>query len=130
MFNNHFPQVGQKLEKSIRPTNKKYDDYLNERVKNSFIIEPINNDEVLSVIRQFKNGKTTGQNSLNTIFMKKCAKELSEPLVLLFNISFSNGAFPESLILENNIHKKDNKTFVNTYRPISLISNIDKIMEN
>ena len=130
MFNNHFPQVGQKLEKSIRPTNKKYDDYLNERVKNSFIIEPINNDEVLSVIRQFKNGKTTGQNSPNTIFMKKCAKELSEPLALLFNISFSNGAFPESLILENIIHKKDNKTFVNTYRPISLISNIDKIMEN
>ena len=131
MFNNHFSQVGQKLKKSIRPTNKKYDDYLNERVENSFIIEPTNNDEVLSIIKQFKNSKATGPNSLNTIFLKKCAKELSEPLALLFNMSFSNGIFPESLKLANiiPIHKKDDKTFVNNYRPISLISNIDKIMQ-
>ena len=54
MFNNHFSQVGQKLEKSIRPTNKKYDHYLTERVQNSFIIEPTNNDKILSVIKQFK----------------------------------------------------------------------------
>ena len=88
MFNNHFLQVGQKLEKRIRPTNKKYDDYLNERVENASIIEPTNNDEVLSVIKQFKNGKATGPNSLNIIFLKKCAKELGEPLALLFNMSF------------------------------------------
>ena len=130
IFNNHFSQVGQKLEKNIRPTNKRYDDYLNERVQN-YIIEPTNNDKVLSVIKQFKNGKATGLNSLNTIFLKKCAERLSEPLELLFNMSFSNGIFPESLKLANiiPIHKKDGKTFVNNYRPISLISNIAEIME-
>ena len=88
MFNNHFSQVGQKLEKRIRPISKKYDYYLNERVENSFVIESTNNYEVLSVIKQFKNGKATGRNSLNTIFLKKCAKELSEPLALLFNVLF------------------------------------------
>ena len=88
MFNNHFSQVGQKLEKRIRPISKKYDYYLNERVENSFAIESTNNYEVLSVIKQFKNGKATGRNSLNTIFLKKCAKELSEPLALLFNVLF------------------------------------------
>ena len=133
VFNNHFSQVGQKLEKSVRPTNKRYDDYLNERVENSFIVEPANNDEVLSIIKQFKNGKATGPNSLNTIFLKKYAKELSEPLALLFNMSFSNGIFPESLKLANiiPIHKKDDKTFVNNDRPISLISNIvmEKLMD-
>ena len=117
IFNNHFLQVGQKLEKSIRPINKKYDNYLNERVENSFITEPANNDEVFSVIKQLKNGKTTGPNSQNTLLMKKCTKEISEPLTLLFSMSFSNGIFPE-----------DDKTFVSNYRPISLISNIDKIM--
>ena len=101
------------------------------RVENSFILEPTNNGKVLSIIKQFKNTKATGPNSLNTIFLKKCAKELSEPLALLFNMSFSNGIFPESLKLANiiPIHKKDDKTFVNNYRPISLISNIDKIIE-
>ena len=122
-----FLQASQILVKSIRLTNKKYDDYLNDRVENSFIIEPTNNDKVLSVIKQFKNGKATGPNSLNTILMKKCAKEISEPLELLFNMSFSNGIFPESLKLANiiSIHKKDDKTLVNNYRPISMISNID-----
>ena len=109
MFINHFLQVGQKLEKTIRPTNKKYD-YLNDRVKNSFIIEPTNNGEVLSVIKEFKNGKATGLNRLNDIFLKKCTKELSKPLALLSNMSFSNNIFPESLELANIIfiHKKDN----------------------
>ena len=72
-------------KKSIRPTNKKYDEYLNERVENSFIIEPTNNNKVLSVIKQFKNGETTGLNSLDTI-MKKCANEISAPLKFLFSI--------------------------------------------
>ena len=46
-------------------------------------------------------------------------------------MSFSNGIFPESLKLANNIPipTKDERTFVNYYIPISLISNIDKIME-
>ena len=46
-------------------------------------------------------------------------------------MSFSNGILPESLKLANiiPIHKKDDKTFVNNNRSISLISNIDKIME-
>ena len=131
MFNNHFSQVGPKLEKRIGPTNERYEDYLNERVENSLIIESTNDDEVLSVIKQFKNGKATGPNSLNTIVLKKCAKELSEPLALLFTMSFSNGIFPESLKRANviPIHKKEDKTCVNNYRPISLISNIGKIME-
>ena len=111
MFNNNFSQVGQKLEKNIRPTNKKCDDFLNERVKNFFIIEPTNNDEVLSVIKQFKNDKATGPNNLKTLSVKKCAKEMSEPLALLFNMSFSNGIFPDSLKLTNiiPIHKKYEK---------------------
>ena len=114
MFNNHFSQASQILEKSITPTNKKYDDYLNERVENSFIIEPTNNDKVLSVIKQFKNGKATGSNSLNTILMKKCAKEISEPLALLFNMSFSNGIFPESLKLANIVPIQKKKRWQNT----------------
>ena len=95
------------MEKN-RPTNKKYDDYLNERVENSLIKEPTNNDEVISTIKQFKNGKATGPNSLNTKLMKKCEKEISEPLALLFNMSLSNGFFQN----------------LNNYRPISLISNM------
>ena len=58
-------------------------------------------------------------------------KVIREPLALLFHMSFSNGIILESLKLANIIPilKKDEKIFVNNYRPISLISNIDRIME-
>ena len=65
--------------------------------------------------------------------MKKYAKEINKPQPLLFNISFSNGIFLESLKLADiiPIHKEKKKAehFFNNYRPISLISNIDKIMK-
>ena len=64
-------QVGQKLEKSIGSTKKKYDNYLDERVENSFIIETTHNDDVLSVIKQFKNDKATSTNSRCILLMKK-----------------------------------------------------------
>ena len=80
------------------------------------MIEPANNNDLLSVIKQVKNGKATGPNSLNTIFLKECAKQLSEPLAFPFNMSLSNDNFPESLKLANiiPIHKKDGKTFLIT----------------
>ena len=58
-------------------------------------------------------------------------KVIRESLALLFYMSFSNGTILESLKLANIIPilKKDEKIFVNNYRPISLISNIDRIME-
>ena len=46
--------------------------------------------------------------------MKKCAKEINKPQPLLFNISFSNGIFLESLKLADiiPIHKeKKGRTF-------------------
>ena len=47
--------------------------------------------------------------------MKKCAKEINEPQPLLFNISFSNGIFLESLKLADTIpihkEKKKGRTF-------------------
>ena len=43
--------------------------------------------------------------------MKKCAKEINKPQPLLFNISFSNGIFLESLKLADiiPIHKEKKK---------------------
>ena len=47
--------------------------------------------------------------------MKKCAKEINKPQPLLFNISFSNGIFLESLKLADTIpihkEKKKGRTF-------------------
>ena len=71
MFDNHFLQLGQKMQRKHWINQKKYHNYLNERVENSFIIETTHNDDVLSAIKQFKNDKATSTNSRCTLLMKK-----------------------------------------------------------
>ena len=56
---------------------------------------------------------------------------LAEPLSRLFNLSFSLGVFPSSWKIANvvPIHKKDDRQQIKNYRPVSLLSNISKVME-
>ena len=57
--------------------------------------------------------------------------DISEQLADLFNLSFTTGTFPTLLKTAKviPIHKKDSKSNFTNYRPISLLSNLDKILE-
>ena len=63
--------------------------------------------------------------------LKAVAKEISLPLALLFNRSFTEGVFADSLKESNvvSLYKKDDKSLPSSYRPISLLSNIGKLQE-
>ena len=57
---------------------------------------------------------------------------LSKPLDKLINFSFSEGTFPDLLKFANAIpvFKNEDNLDYNNYRPMSLISNIGKLIEN
>ena len=57
--------------------------------------------------------------------------DISDQLAVLFNLSFTSGSFPTILKTSKvtPIYKKDSKLKCSNYRPISLLSNIDKILE-
>ena len=75
--------------------------------------------------------KATGRNCIPTPVLQILNKKISTVLSKLFNLSFSSGNFPELLKLSSviPIHKKGSKMLCNNYRPISLISNISKLIE-
>ena len=56
---------------------------------------------------------------------------MCKPLTYLIDLSFSNGIFPDLLKISNTIPiftRGENQDY-NNYRPISLISNLSKLME-
>ena len=58
-------------------------------------------------------------------------KDISKPLSKIFNLSMKTGTHPDCLKLAMviPIHKKGSKLEVGNYRPISLLSNINKLLE-
>ena len=64
-----------------------------------------------------------------TLFLLK--NKISNQLADLFNLSFKTGVFPSVLKTAKviPIFKKDSKLDYSNYRPISLLSNIEKILE-
>ena len=104
---------------------------LNNPNTNSFFISTTNSDEVLSVIKELSNSKSTGPASVPSKFLKLFQTALSKPVSLIANLSFSTGRFFDNLKVANviSIFKKDDPTICNNYRPISLLSNISKIIE-
>ena len=63
--------------------------------------------------------------------LKYVKDEMIPGLVIIFNKSISKGVFPELLKIAKviPIYKKDDANFAKNYRPVSLLSVFDKIIE-
>ena len=130
-FNNHFTSIAEKIEDNLVKSKFSYSKYLSNPNEYSFFINPTNPEEVLCEIIKLKNNKSIGSFSIPLKFLKLFKTTLSEPISLIANISFSTGTFPSTLKTTNvvPIYKKDDYTLCNSYCPISLLSNISKIIE-
>ena len=83
------------------------------------------------MISKLNKNKSTGPNSLPTKILKLLKNDISSQLADIFNISFSSGIFSLHLKIAKiiPIHKKESKLICSNYRPTSLLSNLDKILE-
>ena len=130
-MNTFFVDIPKKIESEIKQSKKDFKQYLGDPSPEIFFLNQTNPKEVELKISSLKNNKANAPNSLPTKLMKECKKEISIPLSLIINLSFSTGIFPNRMKLANifPIHKGDDKDNCNNYRPIPLLSNISKIIE-
>ena len=98
---------------------------------NTFMIKPTTPTEIEDMIAKLDKSKSVGPNSIPNKLIQSIRKSISIPLSNMFNSTFINGTYPEflkiSIVIP--IYKKDSKLIVSNYRPISLLSNINKILE-
>ena len=106
------------------------DRFLKNRNQFNFVIAHISEDEVLKIIEALPN-KSTGPASLPLKLLKVVADIIVVPLCNIINLSFSTGVFPEVWKIAKVIplHKGGSTEELNNFRPISLLSIFDKIIE-
>ena len=130
-FNDFFVNVGPTTEKSV-PINPvgKPESFLGQRNHLNFIIANISNEDILDVIKELEN-KSTGPFSIPVDLLKMIPDLIIFPLCEIINLSFSTGKFPDSLKIAKviPIFKSGSVLEVTNYRPISLLSIFDKIIE-
>ena len=131
IFNDYFSSIAEKTKANIKFSNKSFQDFLHHPNAESLFIAPTDANEVNLIISSLNSDKSTGPNSLPAKILKLLKNEISTHLADIFNLYFSSGIFPSILKIAKVIpvHKKESKLFCSNYRPISLLSNIDKIIE-
>ena len=128
-LNKHFTTIGKNLaDKVIPQESNSFKAYLTDPINNSLFLRPTDTDEIIKEINQMKNKSTL---DIRVPLLKHVKQELADGLVIIFNKSFQEGCFPGALKLAKviPIHKGDETTDPTNYRPISLLSVFDKLIE-
>ena len=128
-LNDHFTKIGKNLADRVRPeSNHLFKNYLTDPISKSFFLQPTNNSEVLKEINQLKNKATI---DIRVSLLKYVKQQIVNGLVIIFNKSFEKGIFPELLNIVKviPIYKSEDPTDPSNYRPISLLSVFDQLLE-
>ena len=129
-FNNSFVNVGPSTEKSIpKVPSISPSKFLKNRNEINFVIAHVSNEEILDIINSLEN-KSTGPSSIPLKMMSVIPDLIILPLACIINSSFLTGECPDLLKIVKVIPIQGASTqdMIN-YRPISLLSIFDKIIE-
>ena len=131
-LNNYFCSVGTNLVQSLNSSgNIDFIKYIPSPNKNSMFCSPVTPNEIARIIQRLPNNKAPGGDGINSKILKEICESIAFPLAHIFNLSFNTGEVPELLKIAKvvPIYKKGERNQPGNYRPISLLSIFDKIME-
>ena len=132
-FNNHFSSIGPKLANDIPLSDgncTSYQEYING-IDKSFQFRPTNDRQVLTFLNKLNKFKSTGLDKISSRLIRYCADVISPHLTIIFNRSLVTGIFPDDwkAAKVTPLFKQGDRSDMNNYRPISVISVVAKVFE-
>ena len=131
-FNTYFTSIGPDLASKVPVRdNINFEKFMKTRLKDSFVLLPVTAHEIECEIQNLNASKSTGPYSIPCKLLKCLKLILSDPLAFLLNYSFTSGTVPDKLKMARvmPIYKKGDRKILSNYRPISILSIFNKIME-
>ena len=103
-------------------------DYMGQR---PMFLDPVDDVEVLNTVKSCKPKHSYDCDDISMYVITKVIHQIVKPLVYIFNLSFSTSIFPNDMKTAKVIplYKNGKKSDFSNYRPISLLSQISKILE-
>lgn len=130
VFNEHYSKIGKTLAEKINlPANfsnpKKY------TCKASVYLAPITEQEIADTIKTMKTKTAPGPDRITVEILKSLTAIITPYLTDLFNEMIRQGTLPDLLksAIITPVFKSGDKTLQINYRPISVISNVAKLLE-
>ena len=112
-------------------TKQTHHDYMNQPQPNTLYLSPITSKEIEHEISELKAGKSAGPFSIPIKIIQLLNCFLSKPLEILYNCSFNTGLVPDcfKIVRVIPVYKKGSQIILSNYRPISLLSVFNKLLE-
>lgn len=135
--NHYFSNIGTNLANKILKTTNKTQNLLTSRIRQqnslhpTLILAPTSTKEIFDTIISIKTNSAAGIDKISPCILKHIAHFITTPLKHIVNLSFNSGSFPNQLKHATviPIYKSGDKTNIENYRPISLLSVLSKIIE-
>jgi len=131
-FKNTFTSKVHKLRKN--PDTEVIIKHLKERLGDveSWDLRDCTEEEVANCIDKLKPSASTGPDGVSNRTIKILKHQIIKPLTIIINTSIQSGCFPDSWKIGRvcPVHKRGAKNDTANYRPVTLTSNIGKIVES
>ena len=130
-MNTYFCKIGSHLQQLMPHCGTEYNRYFRNRVNNTFFLTPVNENELLKEIKRLNPRKSSGADNIGARLVQLCPTVFAENLTKIYNNAMANGEYPVQLKIAKVIalYKKGEKYNPGNYRPISLLSCLNKLFE-
>nr|XP_047124237.1 uncharacterized protein LOC124806962 [Hydra vulgaris] len=133
-FNKYFVEIGPTLSDKIPITKTSFYDFLaplDKGICSDELSSELSFEEFEKAFKTFKKNKATGPDEINGNIIIDCYEQIKNILFKIYKASIQQGIFPERLKIAKiiPIHKEGDRSNINNYRPISILSVFSKILD-